>query len=194
MYMDQEHLKEKENELLKEMKTEKNSDGYYELLFSNFSDWKELERELSTEDEKTFKILKSLYEEYSEEELKKELRNIAEISVINRAIAGNMTEEWFDAAVFVVENKDLKDFTDEIEKNPRAKDLKILYLYKIFMGKFSQKERFYPSFKTIEFLRDEYLKYSEKKSEYIVNLIELNYDILPDYVDEKILKGIIESF
>ena len=67
MYMDQEHLKEKENELLKEMKTEKNSDGYYELLFSNFSDWKELERELSTEDEKTFKILKSLYEEYSEE-------------------------------------------------------------------------------------------------------------------------------
>ena len=70
MYMDQEHLKEKENELLKEMKTEKNSDGYYELLFSNFSDWKELERELSTEDEKTFKILKSLYEEYSKEELK----------------------------------------------------------------------------------------------------------------------------
>ena len=62
------------------------------------------------------------------------------------------------------------------------------------MGKFSQKERFYPSFKTIEFLRDEYLKYSEKKSEYIMNLIELNYDILPDYVDEKILKGIIESF
>ncbi len=191
MYMDQEHLKEKENELLKEMKTEKNSDGYYELLFSNFSDWKELERELSTEDEKTFKILKSLYEEYSEEELKNELRNIAEISVINRAIAGNMTEEWFDAAVFVVENK---DFKEEIEKNPRAKDLKILYLYKIFMGKFSQKERFYPSFKTIEFLRDEYLKYSEKKSEYIMNLIELNYDILPDYVDEKILKGIIESF
>lgn len=163
MYMDQEHLKEKENELLKEMKTEKNSDGYYELLFSNFSDWKELERELSTEDEKTFKILKSLYEEYSEEELKKELRNIAEISVINRAIAGNMTEEWFDAAVFVVENKDLKDFTDELKKIRRAKDLKILYLYKIFMGKFSQKERFYPSFKTIEFLRDEYLKYSEKK-------------------------------
>lgn len=191
MYMDQEHLKEKENELLKEMKTEKNSDGYYELLFSNFSDWKELERELSTEDEKTFKILKSLYEEYSEEELKKVLRNLAEISVINRAIAGNMTEEWFDAAVFVIENK---DFKDEIEKNPRAKDLKILYLYKIFMGKFSQKERFYPSFKTIEFLRDEYLKYSEKKSEYIMNLIELNYDILPDYVDEKILKGIIESF
>lgn len=191
MYMDQEHLKEKENELLKEMKTEKNSDGYYELLFSNFSDWKELERELSTEDEKTFKILKSLYEEYSEEELKNELRNIAEISVINRAIAGNMTEEWFDAAVFVVENK---DFKEEIEKNPRAKDLKILYLYKIFMGKFSQKERFYPSFKTIEFLRDEYLKYSEKKSEYIMNLIELNYDTLPDYVDEEILKGIMESF
>lgn len=191
MYMDQEHLKEKENELLKEMKTEKNSDGYYELLFSNFSDWKELERELSTEDEKTFKILKSLYEEYSEEELKKELRNIAEISVINRAIAGNMTEEWFDAAVFVVENK---DFKEEIEKNPQAKDIKILYLYKIFMGKFSQKERFYPSFKTIEFLRDEYLKYSEKKSEYIMNLIELNYDTLPDYVDEEILKGIMESF
>lgn len=191
MYMDQEHLKEKENELLKEMKTEKNSDGYYELLFSNFSDWKELERELSTEDEKTFKILKSLYEEYSEEELKKELRNIAEISVINRAIAGNMTEEWFDAAVFVVENK---DFKEEIEKNPQAKDIKILYLYKIFMGKFSQKERFYPSFKTIEFLRAEYLKYSEKKSEYIMNLIELNYDTLPDYVDEEILKGIMESF
>ena len=191
MYMDQEHLKEKENELLKEMKTEKNSDGYYELLFSNFSDWKELERELSTEDEKTFKILKSLYEEYSEEELKKELRNIAEISVINRAIAGNMTEEWFDAAVFVVENK---DFKEEIEKNPQAKDIKILYLYKIFMGKFSQKERFYPSFKTIEFLRDEYLKYSEKKSEYIMNLIELNYDKIPDYVDEEILKGIMESF
>lgn len=191
MYMNQEHLKEKENELLKEMKTEKNSDGYYELLFSNFSDWKELERELSTEDEKTFKILKSLYEEYSEEELKKELRNIAEISVINRAIAGNMTEEWFDAAVFVVENK---DFKEEIEKNPQAKDIKILYLYKIFMGKFSQKERFYPSFKTIEFLRDEYLKYSEKKSEYIMNLIELNYDTLPDYVDEEILKGIMESF
>ena len=191
MYMDQEHLKEKENELLKEMKTEKNSDGYYELLFSNFSDWKELERELSTEDEKTFKILKSLYEEYSEEELKKELRNISEISVINRAIAGNMTEEWFDAAVFVVENK---DFKEEIEKNPQAKDIKILYLYKIFMGKFSQKERFYPSFKTIEFLRDEYLKYSEKKSEYIMNLIELNYDTLPDYVDEEILKGIMESF
>lgn len=191
MYMDQEHLKEKENELLKEMKTEKNSDGYYELLFSNFSDWKELERELATEDEETFQILKSLYEEYGEEELKKVLRNLAEISVINRAIAGNMTEEWFDAAVFVIENK---DFKDEIEKNPRAKDLKILYLYKIFMGKFSQKERFYPSFKTIEFLRDEYLKYSEKKSEYIMNLIELNYDTLPDYVDEEILKGIMESF
>ena len=191
MYMDQEHLKEKENELLKEMKTEKNSDGFYELMFSNFYDWKELERELATEDEETFQILKSLYEEYGEEELKKVLRNLAEISVINRAIAGNMTEEWFDAAVFVIENK---DFKDEIEKNPRAKDLKILYLYKIFMGKFSQKERFYPSFKTIEFLRDEYLKYSEKKSEYIMNLIELNYDILPDYVDEKILKGIIESF
>ena len=31
MYMDQEHLKEKENELLKEMKTEKNSDGFYEI-------------------------------------------------------------------------------------------------------------------------------------------------------------------
>lgn len=191
MYMDREHLKEKENELLKEMKTEKNSDGYYELLFSNFSDWKELERELATEDEETFQILKSLYEEYGEEELKKVLRNLAEISVINRAIAGNMTEEWFDAAVFVIENK---DFKDEIEKNPRAKDLKILYLYKIFMGKFSQKERFYPSFKTIEFLRDEYLKYSEKKSEYIMNLIELNYDTLPDYVDEEILKGIMESF
>ncbi len=191
MYMDQEHLKEKENELLKEMNTEKNSDGFYELMFSNFCDWKELERELATEDEETFQILKSLYEEYGEEELKKVLRNLAEISVINRAIAGNMTEEWFDAAVFVIENK---DFKDEIEKNPRAKDLKILYLYKIFMGKFSQKERFYPSFKTIEFLRDEYLKYSEKKSEYIMNLIELNYDILPDYVDEKILKGIIESF
>ena len=192
MYMDQEHLKE--NELLKEMKTEKNSDGYYELLFSNFSDWKELERELSTEDEKTFKILKSLYKEYGEEELKKVLRKLAENSVVNRAIAGNMTAEWFDAAVFVVENKDLKDFTDEIEKNPQAKDLKILYLYKIFMGKFSQKERFYPSCKTIEFLRDEYLKYSEKESEYIMNLIELNYDILPDYVDEEILKGIMESF
>ncbi len=191
MYMDQEHLKEKENELLKEMNTEKNSDGFYELMFLNFCDWKELERELATEDEETFQILKSLYEEYGEEELKKVLRNLAEISVINRAIAGNMTEEWFDAAVFVIENK---DFKDEIEKNPRAKDLKILYLYKIFMGKFSQKERFYPSFKTIEFLRDEYLKYSEKKSEYIMNLIELNYDILPDYVDEKILKGIIESF
>lgn len=191
MYMDQEHLKEKENELLKEMKTEKNSDGFYELMFSNFHDWKELERELATEDEETFQILKSLYEEYGEEELKKVLRNLAEISVINRAIAGNMTEEWFDAAVFVIENK---DFKDEIEKNPRAKDLKILYLYKIFMGKFSQKERFYPSFKTIEFLRDEYLKYSEKKSEYIMNLIELNYDILPDYVDEEILKGIMESF
>ena len=191
MYMDQEHLKEKENELLKEMNTEKNSDGFYELMFLNFCDWKELERELATEDEETFQILKSLYEEYGEEELKKVLRNLAEISVINRAIAGNMTEEWFDAAVFVIENK---DFKDEIEKNPRAKDLKNLYLYKIFMGKFSQKERFYPSFKTIEFLRDEYLKYSEKKSEYIMNLIELNYDILPDYVDEKILKGIIESF
>lgn len=191
MYMDQEHLKEKENELLKEMKTEKNSDGFYELMFSNFYDWKELERELATEDEETFQILKSLYEEYGEEELKKVLRNLAEISVINRAIAGNMTEEWFDAAVFVIENK---DFKDEIEKNPRAKDLKILYLYKIFMGKFSQKERFYPSFKTIEFLRDEYLKYSEKKSEYIMNLIELNYDTLPDYVDEEILKGIMESF
>lgn len=191
MYMDQEHLKEKENELLKEMKTEKNSDGFYELMFSNFHDWKELERELATEDEETFQILKSLYEEYGEEELKKVLRNLAEISVINRAIAGNMTEEWFDAAVFVIENK---DFKDEIEKNPRAKDLKILYLYKIFMGKFSQKERFYPSFKTIEFLRDEYLKYSEKKSEYIMNLIELNYDTLPDYVDEEILKGIMESF
>ena len=184
MYMDQEHLKEKENELLKEMKTEKNSDGFYELMFSNFHDWKELERELATEDEETFQILKSLYEEYGEEELKKVLRNLAEISVINRAIAGNMTEEWFDAAVFVIENK---DFKDEIEKNPRAKDLKILYLYKIFMGKFSQKERFYPSFKTIEFLRDEYLKYSEKKSEYIMNLIELNYDILPEYVVEEIL-------
>lgn len=191
MYMDQEHLKEKENELLKEMKTEKNSDGFYELMFSNFYDWKELERELSTEDEKTFQVLKSLYEEYGEEELKKVLRKLAENSVVNRAIAGNMTEEWFDAAVFVVENK---DFKDEIEKNPQAKDLKILYLYKIFMGKFSQKESFYPSFKTIEFLRDEYLKYSEKESEYIMNLIELNYDILPDYVDEKILKGIIESF
>lgn len=191
MYMDQEHLKEKENELLKEMKTEKNSDGFYELMFSNFYDWKELERELSTEDEKTFQILKSLYEESGEEELKKVLRNLAEISVINRAIAGNMTEEWFDSAVYVVENK---DFKDEIEKNSQAKDLKILYLYKIFMGKFSQKERFYPSFKTIEFLRDEYLKYSEKESEYIMNLIELNYDILPDYVDEEILKGIMESF
>lgn len=189
--MNQEHLKEKEIELLKEMKTEKNNDGYYELLFSNFSDWKELERELSTEDEKTFKILKSLYKEYGEEELKKVLRKLAENSVVNRAIAGNMTAEWFDAAVFVVENK---DFKDEIEKNPQAKDLKILYLYKIFMGKFSQKERFYPSFKTIEFLRDEYLKYSEKESEYIMNLIELNYDILPDYVDEEILKGIMESF
>ena len=189
--MNQKHLKEKEIELLKEMKTEKNSDGYYELLFSNFSDWKELERELSTEDEKTFQILKSLYEEYSEEELKKVLRNLAEISVINRAIAGNMTAEWFDAAVFVVENK---DFKDEIEKNPQAKDLKILYLYKIFMGKFCQKERFYPSCKTIEFLSSEYLKYSEKKSEYIMNLIELNYDILPDCVDKEILKGIMESF
>lgn len=188
--MNQEHLNEKENELLKEMKTEKNRDGYYELLFSYFSDWKELERELA-EDEKTFQILKSLYEEYGEEELKNVLRNLAEISIINRAIAGNMTEEWFDSAVFVVENK---DFKDEIEKNPQATDLKILYLYKIFMGKFSQKESFYPSCKTIEFLTSEYLKYSEKESEYIMNLIELNYDILPDCVDEEILKGIRESF
>ena len=63
--MNQEHLKE--IELLKETKTEKNSDGYYELLFSDFSDFKELEKELSSEDEETFQILKSLYEEYGEE-------------------------------------------------------------------------------------------------------------------------------
>ena len=191
MYMNQEHLKEKEIKLLNEMKTEKNSDGYYELLFSDFSNWKELERELATEDEETFQILKSLYEEYGEEELKIVLRKLAESSVINRAIAGNMTEEWFDSAVYVIENK---DFKDEIEKNPQAKDLKILYLYKIFMGKFFQKKCLYPSYKTIKFLRDEYLKYSEKESEYLMNLIELNYEILPDCVDEKILKGIIESF
>ena len=192
MYMDQEHLKEKENELLKEMKTEKNSDGYYELLFSNFSDWKELERELSTEDEKTFQILKSLDEEYGEEKLKNVLRNLAEISVINRAIAGNMTEEWFGGAVFVVEKK---EFKDEIERNPQAKDLKILYLYKIFLfiGKFSQKDD-YPSYKTRKFLRAEYLKYSEKESEYIMNLVESSYEILPDYVNEEILKEIMESF
>lgn len=192
MYMNQEHLKEKEIKLLNEMKTEKNSDGYYELLFSNFSDWKELERELATEDEKTFQILKSLYEEYGEKKLKKELRNLAEISVINRATEGNMTEEWFDGAVFVVENK---DFKDEIKRNPEAKDLKILYLYKIFLfiGKFSRKDT-YPSYKTRKFLRAEYLKYSEKGSEYIMNLVESSYEILPDYVDEKILKGIMESF
>ena len=50
------------------------------------------------------------------------------------------------------------------------------------------------SYKTIKFFRSEYFKYSEKESEYIMNLIELNYDILPDYVDEEILKGIMESF
>lgn len=192
MYIDEFDLTKKEKELLKEMEKKKNSDGFYELSFFDFSDWKkDIECELeAAEDEETLSILNSLYEEYGEKEIKTELQELSIISVVNRAISGNMTDEWFRGVVHFM---DTRFFVADLEEYPQAKDLKILYLYRVFTNYFSPRE-IYPSEQIRSFIKEKYLKYAEKKSEYILELLGEDDEMLPDNIDDILLKEIKESF
>lgn len=88
---------------------------------------------------------------------------------------------------------DTRFFVADLEEYPQAKDLKILYLYRVFTNYFSPRG-IYPSEQIRNFIKEEYLKYAEKKSEYLLELLEEDDEMLPDNIGDILLEEIKESF
>ena len=205
MYMNQEILTEEEINLIKEMETPSNNDGFYEMLFQfseeddNEFSFEKLLFEVLGVDENIPQILKALYDEYGEKQFVQRISYLAQISIRNRVLTGKVTDEYISNVVAI---SDISWMKEELKKNSQSKDLKVIYFLRRFQDAFLYadyilvaKTKTIPSPEQRGKLRREYIRQAKKISKYLLDLFKTDDDMfISGEIAERILKELKGSF